>query len=157
VIHPKRQWRISGVSHALDYTSESHTQVQTGALSGRSRPYLCTYSQQLSRTKNDSLEVPGTHLDNGMTQDMKNIWYIMNRALVRLALLGGYNSQEPQRLRNTNPDAIVCGSILFKYVDGQLTPLSKLFKTKEEAENARLKLPERERREVAVGVIRIKK
>lgn len=47
-----------------------------------------------------------------MTQDMKSIWYIMNLALVGLALLGGYNSQEPQRLRNTNPDAIVCGLIL---------------------------------------------
>ena len=90
-----------------------------------------------------------------MTQDMKNIWYIMNLALVGLALLGGYNSQEPQRLRNTNPDAIVCALILFRYVDGQLTPLSKPFKT--EGEKARLKLPERERREVAVGVIRIKK
>jgi tellurite resistance protein TehA-like permease len=45
-------------------------------------------------------------------QDMKNIWYIMNLALVGFALLGGYNSQEPQRLRNTNPDALFCGLIL---------------------------------------------
>jgi hypothetical protein len=44
--------------------------------------------------------------------------------------------------------------LLFKYVDGQFTPLSKPFKTKELAEKARLKLPERERRGVAVGVIR---
>jgi hypothetical protein len=47
--------------------------------------------------------------------------------------------------------------LLFKYVDGQFTPLSKPFKTKDQAEKARLKLPERERRETAVGVIRIKK
>ncbi len=47
--------------------------------------------------------------------------------------------------------------LLFKYVDGQLTPQSQPFKTKEQAEWARLKLPERERREVAVGVIRIEK
>ena len=47
--------------------------------------------------------------------------------------------------------------LLFKYVDGQFTPLSKPFKTKDQAENARLKLPERERRSVAVGVIKIKK
>jgi hypothetical protein len=47
--------------------------------------------------------------------------------------------------------------LLFKYVDGQFTPLSKPFKTKDQAEMARLKLPERERRSVAVGVIRIKK
>ena len=47
--------------------------------------------------------------------------------------------------------------LLFKYVDGQFTPLSKRFKTKAAAEKARLKLPERERRSVAVGVIRIKR
>jgi hypothetical protein len=47
--------------------------------------------------------------------------------------------------------------LLFKYVDGQFTPLSRPFKTKAAAEKARLKLPERERREAAVGVIRIKK
>jgi hypothetical protein len=47
--------------------------------------------------------------------------------------------------------------LLFKYIAGQFTPLSKPFKTKPAAEKARLKLPERERRKVAVGVIRIKK
>jgi hypothetical protein len=47
--------------------------------------------------------------------------------------------------------------LLFKYIDGQFTPLSKLFKTKAAAEPARSKLPDRERRSVAVGVIRIKK
>jgi len=47
--------------------------------------------------------------------------------------------------------------LLFKYVGGQFTPLSKPFNTKVQAEKARLKLPERERREVAVGVIRTDK
>ena len=47
--------------------------------------------------------------------------------------------------------------LLFKYVNGQFTPLSKPFKTKDQAEKARLKLPDRERRSVAVGVIRIKR
>jgi hypothetical protein len=47
--------------------------------------------------------------------------------------------------------------LLFKYVEGQFTPLSKPFKTKAQAEDARLKLPERERRSVAVGVIRFQK
>lgn len=47
--------------------------------------------------------------------------------------------------------------LLFKYVGGQFTPLSKPFKTKASAEKARLKLPERERRSVAVGVIRTEK
>jgi hypothetical protein len=47
--------------------------------------------------------------------------------------------------------------LLFKYVDGEFTPLSKPFKTKDQAEKARLKLPERERRSVGVGVIRIQK
>jgi hypothetical protein len=44
--------------------------------------------------------------------------------------------------------------LLFKYIESEFTPLSKPFKTKAEAEKARLKLPERERRSVAVGVIR---
>ena len=52
---------------------------------------------------------------------------------------------------------IVEAWLLFKYVEGQFTPLSKPFKTKTAAEKTRLKLPERERRGVAVGVIRIKK
>jgi hypothetical protein len=43
---------------------------------------------------------------------MKNIWYVINIALVALALLGGYNSLSPERLRHTNPDAIACGIIL---------------------------------------------
>jgi len=47
--------------------------------------------------------------------------------------------------------------LLFRYIEGEFTPLSKPFKTKDRAEKARLKLPERERRSVAVGVIRIKK
>ena len=47
--------------------------------------------------------------------------------------------------------------LLFKYIDGHFAPLSKPFKTKAAAEKACLRLPERERRSVAVGVIRIKK
>jgi hypothetical protein len=44
--------------------------------------------------------------------------------------------------------------LLFTYIHGEFTPLSKPFKTKDRAEKARLKLPEKEQREVAVGVIR---
>jgi hypothetical protein len=47
--------------------------------------------------------------------------------------------------------------LLFKYIEGEFTPLSKPFKTKAAAEKARLKLPERERRKVAVGAIKTKK
>jgi hypothetical protein len=47
--------------------------------------------------------------------------------------------------------------LLYKYVEGEFTPLSKPLKTKAAAEKARLKLPEQEQRKVAVGVIRIKK
>jgi hypothetical protein len=43
---------------------------------------------------------------------MKNTWYVINIALVALALLGGYESLLPEKLRHTNPDAIVCGLIL---------------------------------------------
>lgn len=44
--------------------------------------------------------------------------------------------------------------LLFKYIDGEFTPLSKPFKIKEEAEKARMKYPERERKTTGVGVIR---
>lgn len=47
--------------------------------------------------------------------------------------------------------------LLFKYVHGELTLLSKPFKTKEHAEKARLKYPERERKTIGVGVIRLSK
>jgi cell shape-determining protein MreC len=47
--------------------------------------------------------------------------------------------------------------VLFKYIGGQIETLSKPFKTKDQAEKARLKLPEKEQREVAVGVIKIEK
>jgi hypothetical protein len=47
--------------------------------------------------------------------------------------------------------------LFFKCVDGQVTPLSKPFKTKAAAEKERSKLPDRERRSVAVGMIRITK
>jgi hypothetical protein len=57
--------------------------------------------------------------------------------------------------REKEPVKILEQWLLFRYIDGQLTPLSKPFKTKAQAERARLKLPEPERRSVAVGVIRI--
>jgi hypothetical protein len=43
---------------------------------------------------------------------------------------------------------------LFQYVDGTLTPLSRSFKSKELAEKARAKYPERERKRIGVGVAR---
>jgi hypothetical protein len=43
---------------------------------------------------------------------MKNIWYVVNIALVILAFPGGYNSLSPEKLLNKNPDAIFCGAIL---------------------------------------------
>ena len=44
--------------------------------------------------------------------------------------------------------------LLFKYVDGELTPLSKPFNTKALAEKAREKYSERERKAIAVGLMR---
>lgn len=44
--------------------------------------------------------------------------------------------------------------LLFKYIGGQFTPLSKPFKTIEQAEKARLKYTERERKTIGIGVIR---
>jgi hypothetical protein len=46
--------------------------------------------------------------------------------------------------------------LLFKYVEGEFTALSKPFKTKKLAEKARLNFSPKERRAIAVGVIRIK-
>ena len=46
---------------------------------------------------------------------------------------------------------------LFEYVGRELVPLSKPFRTKEQAEKARLKFPERERKKIALGVVRIPK
>jgi hypothetical protein len=47
--------------------------------------------------------------------------------------------------------------LLFKYIDGEFTPLSKPFKTRQQAETARLKYPEPERRTIGVGVVRLPK
>jgi hypothetical protein len=46
--------------------------------------------------------------------------------------------------------------LLFKYVEREFTPLSKPFKTKAQADKARMKFPERERKAVGLGVIRRK-
>lgn len=46
--------------------------------------------------------------------------------------------------------------LLFKYVGTEFTPLSKPFKTKQQAEKARRKHPERQRKTIALGVIRTK-
>jgi hypothetical protein len=47
--------------------------------------------------------------------------------------------------------------LLYKYVGLEFTPLSRLFKTKEQAEQAREKYPERLRKTIGLGVTRIKK
>ncbi len=47
--------------------------------------------------------------------------------------------------------------LLFKFIAGEFTPLSKPFKTKQQAEKARSKYPERERKTIALGVIRLMK
>jgi len=45
--------------------------------------------------------------------------------------------------------------LLYKYVSGEFTPLSKPFKTRKQAEQARLKYPERERKSIGLGLIRL--
>jgi hypothetical protein len=47
--------------------------------------------------------------------------------------------------------------LLFKYINGQFTPLSKPLKTKRQAEKVRARYPERERRTIGIGVIRLAK
>ncbi len=46
--------------------------------------------------------------------------------------------------------------MLFEYIGVEFTPLSKPFKTKKQAEKALLKYPERQRKTIGLGVIRIK-
>ena len=46
------------------------------------------------------------------------------------------------------------GWLLFKYVGLEMIPLSKPFRTKDQADKERLKYPERERKGIGVGVIR---
>ena len=47
--------------------------------------------------------------------------------------------------------------LLVKYVGSEFTLLSRPFKTKAQAEKARLKYPEREQKQIVVGVVRVKK
>lgn len=47
--------------------------------------------------------------------------------------------------------------LLFKYINGEFTPLSKPFKTRKQAEKARLKYPERHRKTIGLGVVRLPK
>jgi len=44
--------------------------------------------------------------------------------------------------------------VLYQYIGGQPTLLSPPLKTKEQAEKARLKYPERERKAIGIGMIR---
>jgi hypothetical protein len=46
--------------------------------------------------------------------------------------------------------------LLFEYHGLELVILSKPFKTKELAEKVRLKYPERDRRKIGIGVVRVK-
>jgi hypothetical protein len=44
--------------------------------------------------------------------------------------------------------------VLYQYVAGKFIPLSKPFKTREQAERARAKYPERQQKRIGVGVVR---
>jgi hypothetical protein len=46
--------------------------------------------------------------------------------------------------------------LLFKYIGGEFTPLSKPLKTKAQAEKEPQKYAERERKTIGIGVIRTK-
>lgn len=43
---------------------------------------------------------------------MKYFWIVLNLVLIGLALPGGYVSLSPDKLRHTNPDPILCSTIL---------------------------------------------
>ena len=46
--------------------------------------------------------------------------------------------------------------LLYKYIGGEFTLLSKPLRTKQQAEKVRLKYPERERKMIGIGVTRTK-
>jgi len=46
--------------------------------------------------------------------------------------------------------------LLFKYDGLEMIPLSKAFKTKKQAEKERSKYPERERKQIGLGLVRSK-
>jgi hypothetical protein len=45
--------------------------------------------------------------------------------------------------------------ILFEYIGLELTPVSKPFKSKEQAEQERLKYSEKDRKRIGLGVVRM--
>jgi len=45
--------------------------------------------------------------------------------------------------------------LLYKYIGLEFTPVSKPFKTREQAEKARSKYPERQRKTIGLGVIHL--
>lgn len=47
--------------------------------------------------------------------------------------------------------------LLFKYIEGEFTPLSRPYKTRMQAEKAQEKYAESERKKIGVGVIRREK
>jgi len=47
--------------------------------------------------------------------------------------------------------------LLYTHIAGEFTPLSKPFETKEQAEKARAKYPERKRKTIGLGVILVEK
>ena len=63
----------------------------------------------------------------------------------------------PPSCYNSEMSKIVERWLLFEYVGLEFTPLSKPFKTREQAEKAREKYPERLRKTIGLGVIRINK
>ena len=61
-----------------------------------------------------------------------------------------------RNLQNGCMPKIVEQWLIYKYIDGQFTPLSKPLKSKAQAEKARDKYAERERRTIGIGVIKTK-
>jgi hypothetical protein len=47
--------------------------------------------------------------------------------------------------------------LLYRYVGRDITPMSKPFKSKKQAEQARLKFPEREQKSIGLGMVRVEK
>jgi hypothetical protein len=72
----------------------------------------------------------------------------------RASLHGGRQSRDQRDSNRDNSDRF--RTTYRQHINGEFTPLSKPLKKKEQAEKARLKYPELERKRIGIGVIRIK-
>jgi RHS repeat-associated protein len=94
---------VGGVSWSPDHPLEPPHGVIGGGEGGFAGIGFRTYSVP---TRCDCPKEWKEHID------MKRFWIVLNSVLIALAFRGGYISMNPDRLRHTNPEPILCLIIL---------------------------------------------